>query len=104
MTYPTELIPTANGVISYVLPPRPEGIEEADWTATETQLADAQARPSPVDKIVGAFDALKGRVADLDTPGLRVLASCAQQIVLNGFHQKQEEALAVRDAAVAALG
>lgn len=91
--YPTELIPTANGVTSYMGAP-----EEA-----AAAFAIAQGKASPVDKIVGAFDALKGHVEALDAEGLAVLASCAQQIVLNGFHQKQEEALGVRDAAVAAM-
>lgn len=92
--YPTELIPTANGVMSYATPP--DDAAEA--------FAAAQLRASPVDKIVGAFDALQGHVAALDAEGLAVLASCAQQIVLNGFHGKGAEALAIRDAAIAAMG
>ena len=67
-------------------------------------FAAAQLRASPVDKIVGAFDALQGHVEALDAEGLAVLASCAQQIVLNGFHGKGAEALAIRDAAIAAMG
>lgn len=94
MSYPTDLIPTANGVTSYATPPE----EAAD------AFAEAQTKVSPVDKIVAAFDALKGHVAALDAEGLAVLASCAQQIVLNGFHQKGAEALTVRDAAIAAMG
>lgn len=94
MSYPTELIPTANGVMSYTTPP-----EEA-----AEAFAAAQLRASPVDKIVGAFDALQGHVEALDAEGLAVLASCAQQIVLNGFHGKGAEALAIRDAAIAAMG
>ena len=91
--YPTELIPTANGVMSYAT--APEDAAEA--------FAAAQLRPSPVDKIVGAFDALKGHVEALDAEGLAVLASCAQQIVLNGFHGKGVEALAARDSALALM-
>lgn len=92
--YPTELMPTANGVLSYSTPP--EDAAEA--------FAAAQAKSSPVDRIVGAFDALKGHVEALDAEGLAVLASCAQQITLNGFHGKGEEALSIRDAAIAAMG
>lgn len=92
--YPTDLIPTANGVTSYTTPP----------AGAAAALAEAQAKASPVDRIVGAFDALKAHVADLDEDGLAVLASCAEQIVLNGFHGKGAEALPVRDAAIAALG
>lgn len=92
--FPTELIPTANGVQSYMTPP--EAAAEA--------FAAAQAQVSPVVRIVGAFDALRGHVEALDAEGLAVLASCAQQIVLNGFHGKGAEALAVRDAAIAAMG
>ena len=91
--YPTDLIPTANGVTSYATPPAP---------AADAFLA-AQLRPSPVDKIVGAFDALRPHVATLDADGLAVLASCAQQIVLNGFHGKGVEALAARDSALALM-
>lgn len=87
--YPTDLIPTANGVTSYAT--APEDAAEA--------FAAAQLRPSPVDKIVGAFDALKDHAAALDSKGLAVLASCAEQIVINGFHGKGAEALGVRDAA-----
>lgn len=93
-SYPTDLIPTANGVTSYTTPPE----------AAETALAEAQTKASPVDKIVYAFDALKAHVGDLDADGLNVLASCAEQIVLNAFHGKGVEALAVRDAAIAAMG
>jgi hypothetical protein len=112
MPYPTELMPTVNGVTSYAFPaptplgPTPSGEEAAAyaaWLADKAAFEAAQLKGSPVDKIVGAFDALKGHVADLDEAGLNVLASCAQQIMLNGFHQKGEEALTVRDAAVAAL-
>lgn len=91
--YPTDLIPTANGVQSYTTPP--EDAAEAFFSA--------QLKASPVDRIVGAFDALRGHVEALDAEGLAVLASCAQQIVLNGFHGKGEEALAVRDSAIAAM-
>lgn len=94
MTYPTELIPTANGVQSYTTPPT----EAAD------AFAAAQMKASPVDRIVGAFDALREHVEALDAEGLAVLASCAQQIVINGFHGKGAEALTVRDAAIAAMG
>lgn len=92
-SYPTELIPTANGVTSYTT--APEEAAEA--------LAAAQLRLSPVDKIVGAFDALAPHVDVLDEDGLAVLASCAEQIVLNGFHGKAAEALAARDAAIARM-
>lgn len=93
-TYPTELMPTAIGVQSYGTPPE----DAAD------AFAAAQLKASPVDRIVCAFDALKDHVATLDADGLDVLASCAQQIVLNSFHGKGVEALAVRDAAIAAMG
>jgi hypothetical protein len=93
MTYPTELIPTANGVTSYVTAPE----------AAATAFAAAQAKASPVDKIVFAFDVLKDHIGELDADGLDVLASCAEQIVLNGFHGKGAEALPVRDAAIAAM-
>lgn len=92
--YPTELMPTAEGVQAYTTPP-----EEA-----AEAFAYAQAQLSPVVRIVGAFDALRGHVEALDAEGLAVLASCAQQIALNGFHGKGVEALAVRDAAIAAMG
>lgn len=92
--YPTELIPTANGVLSYATPP--EEAAEAFFAAV--------GRPSPVDKIVVAFDALKGHIEALDAKGLAVLASCAEQIVINGFHGKGAEALTVRDQAIAAMG
>jgi hypothetical protein len=92
--YPAELIPTANGVQSYMNPP--EDAAEA--------FAAAQLKVSPVDRIVGAFNALRPHVAALDAEGLAVLASCAQQIVLNGFHGMGAEALTVRDAAIAEMG
>lgn len=92
--YPKDLVPTANGATAYATPP--EAAAEA--------YAAVYAKASPVDRIVTAFDALKNHVEALDAEGLAVLASCAQQIVLNGFHQKGEEALAVRDAAIAAMG
>lgn len=112
MSYPTELIPTANGVMSYIYPapealgedPSPEEVAaHGARTAAKAQYDEAMLKASPVDKIVGAFDALKGVASDLDADGLRVLASCAEQIVLNGFHGKGAEALPVRDAARAAL-
>ena len=93
MSYPTELIPTANGVLSYATPP--EEAAEAFFAAV--------AKASPVDRIVTAFDALKGHVALLDGDGLAVLVSCAEQIMLNGFHAKGAEALTVRDAAINAM-
>lgn len=93
MPYPTELMPTANGVQSYTTAPE----------AAADALAAAQLKASPVERIVGAYDALKDHVATLDADGLDVLASCAQQIVLNGFHGKGAEALSVRDAAIAAM-
>jgi hypothetical protein len=92
-SYPTELLPTANGVQSYTTPP-----EDA-----ATAFTAAQLKASPVDRIVGAFDALRPHVEALDADGLAVLASCAEQIVLNGFHGKGAEALTVRDAAIAAM-
>ena len=92
--YPTELMPTADGVLAYMTPPA----EAAE------AFAAAQVHLSPVVRIVGAFDALRGHVEALDVEGLAVLASCAQQIALNGFHGKGAEALAVRDAAIAAMG
>lgn len=94
MSYPTELMPTANGVQSYTTAP----------TEAAEAFGVAQLQASPVDRIVGAFDALKDHVDDLDAAGLAVLASCAQQIVLNGFHGKGAEALTIRDAAIAAMG
>lgn len=93
MSYPTELIPTANGVQSYTTPP--EDVADAYQAAS--------MKASPVDRIVGAFDALKDQIEALDAEGLAVLASCAQQIVINGFHGKGAEALTVRDAAIAAM-
>ena len=48
-SYPTELLPTANGVQSYTTPP-----EDA-----ATAFTAAQLKASPVDRIVGAFDALR---------------------------------------------
>ena len=92
--YPTELMPTAIGVQSYGTPPE----------AAEGAFAAAQLKVLPVDRIIGAFDALKDHIDVLDADGLDVLASCAQQIVLNGFHGRGVEALAVRDAAIAAMG
>lgn len=93
MPYPTELIPTANLVQSYMGAPS----EAAD------AFALAQTRASPVDRIVGAFDALKAHIEILDGGGLEVLAATAEQIVVNGFHGKSAEALPIRDAAIAAL-
>jgi hypothetical protein len=93
MPYPTELIPTANLVQSYMGAPS----EAAD------AFAEAQMKASPVDRIVGAFDALKGHLAILDVEGAELLAACAEQIVVNGFHGKSAEALPIRDAAIAAL-
>lgn len=113
MDYPNELIPTANGVTSYVFPEaQPLGDEPTDeevathaaHIAAGESFTMAQTRPSPVDKIVYAFDALKGQIEALDAEGLAVLASCAEQIVINGFHSKGAEALPVRDAAKLALG
>lgn len=96
-SYPTEIMPTANGAMSYVLPTRPTEIDEPEWTALGEKLLASQLRPSPVDKIVGAFDVLRTIVPHLDQDGLNVLASCAQQIVLNSWHGKSSEALTVRD-------
>lgn len=93
MSYPKDLIPTANGVNSYTTPP--DGAAEAYYAAV--------AKPSPVDKIVGAFEALRGHVDALNADGLAVLASCAEQIVLNNFHGKAADALPVRDAAILAF-
>jgi len=93
MSYPTELIPTANGVQSYTTPP--EDVAAA--------YEAASLKVSPVDRIVGAFDALQDQIEALDAEGLAVLASCAEQIVINGFHGKGAEALAIRDAAIAAM-
>jgi len=91
--YPKELMPTADGASAYGTPPE----------AAAAAYAAVYAKASPVDRIVTAFDALKGHVEALDAEGLAVLASCAEQIVINGFHQKGAEALTVRDAAVAAM-
>jgi hypothetical protein len=102
-SYPTEIWPTANGASSYVLPTRPTEIPEAEWTAMGERLLAANLRPSPVDKIVGTFDVLRGIIDHLDEDGLNVLASCAEQITVNSWHGKAIEALGVRDAAVALL-
>lgn len=93
-TYPTDLMPTALGVQSYTTPPEAAAEAFFYW----------QMKPSPADRIVGAFDALKDHVETLDAPGLVVLASCAHQIVLYGFQGRAAEALTVRDAAIAAMG
>lgn len=83
-------------------------------------INEAIAKPSPVDKIVGAYEALKGHMdgkevptsdeegaptelETLDASGYAVLAACAEQIVLHNFHMKASEALGVRDAAIARL-
>lgn len=75
-------------------------------------LGAAMLRPSPVDRMVETFDLLKSYLAPgegaeeielLDAEGLALLAGCAEQIVLGNFHQKQTEALGVRDAAIARL-
>ncbi len=100
-TYPTDIVPTVNGVLSYVLPAEPEGGGADPWAAERVAFAKAQSLPARVDRLVFAFDALKDRVSDLDVAGLAVVASCAQQIVLHGFYMKQDEALPVRDAAIA---
>jgi len=102
-SYPTEIWPTANGAASYGLPTRPSSIPEAEWTALGEKLFASQLRPSPVDKIVGAFEVLRTIVPHLDQEGLNVLASCAEQITVNSWHGKAIEALAVRDEAIALL-
>lgn len=93
MPYPTELIPTANAVQSYTTAP----------SSVADAFAAAQLKISPVDRIVAAYDTLKPVILDLDTDGVEVLAACAEQIVLNGFHQKAAEALPIRDQCVALL-
>lgn len=92
-TYPTELVPTANGIQAYMTPPA----EAAD------ALAYAQSQPSPVMQIVLAFGALREHVAALDPDGLVVLASCAEVLVLKNFSNLAAEALPVRDAAIAQM-
>lgn len=76
-------------------------------------LGTAMLRPSPVDRMVQTFDLLAGvmnatpedgeELPVLDALGLRLLAGCAEQIMLQNFHGKQSEALGVRDAAIARL-
>lgn len=109
--YPKDLMGTATGVTSYVLDPpaRPtlsgeqQEAWDAKWPPAQAAYLAVQLRPSPVDKIVGAFEVLRLVVDDLDEAGLAVLTSCCEQIMINGFHQKTTEAMTVRDAAIALM-
>ena len=76
-------------------------------------LSAAMFRPSPVDRVVETFGLLAGvmnatpaegeELEILDAAGLRLLAGCAEQIMLQNFHGRQAQALGVRDAAIARL-
>lgn len=104
MTYPTELMPTALGIQAYTLPAIPDGVSEEVWNEVGARLLNAQLVVSPAMRIVDAFDALKDHVDKLDADGLAVLASCAHQMLISQFGSRVTEALAVRDAAIAAMG
>ena len=91
--YPKDPMPVVAALQSYT-PSIPE---------LEAPLAAVVVRSSPVDKLVGAFDALRGHVADLDLEGAQILAGASELIALQNFHNKNVEALGVRDAAIARL-
>lgn len=93
--YPTDLMPTADGVRDHTPPEEPEELAAA--------FALFQFERSPVPRIVGAFNTLRPLVETLDADGLVVLASCAEQIALHNFGGLAVDALGVRDAARARL-
>jgi len=101
-TYPRTIPDVRDAMLPYELPTPPA---EGDDPLAEARLvlADAQGRASPVVAVVMVFDALKGHIDALDEEGLRLLAGCGHLIATNAWHGKGEEAINVRDQAVAAL-
>lgn len=58
-------------------------------------FAEAQEKPAPVDKIVGAYRALKAvfDAGELDAAGRALLCGCAAVITKGQFHGLGDEAL-----------
>ena len=100
-TYPKDPLPVVTALQSYA--PSLPALDPEVQDAVALAIADAVAKSSPVDKIVGAFEALRNHVADLDLEGAQILAGAAELIALHNFHGKNVEALGVRDAAIARL-
>lgn len=99
--YPKDPMPIVQALQSYA--PDLPALDEEAQEAVAAGLAAAVAKSSPVDKIVGAFDTLRAHVADLDLEGAQILAGASELIALQNFHNKNVEALGVRDAAIARL-
>lgn len=64
---------------------------------------EAQAKASPVVMIVGALNALRPHIDELDEDGLRIVAGAGELVMLQNFHGLQAEGMAARDAARALL-
>jgi hypothetical protein len=97
MAYPKDIPAFRDALLAYSAPAG----------EIEEKVAEAQAQASVVVQAVGLFNALKGRVAEMqaadDRAGLRLLAGAAHLIAANAWHGLGGEAFDVRDQALAAL-
>ena len=71
-------------------------LEGQSWPEdAQTSVGDAIARVSPVETIVGAFDALSPIEATLGAASLRALLACADILAAQSYHGRGDVAAAV---------